>query len=141
MQQVVSENLAQPRFFTVLLSIFGGLAVLLAAIGAYGVISYSVRERTQEFGIRIALGADRGQVLGLVIRQALRLAGIGLGVGLVAALAGTRALASLLYGVKPLDVPTFAAAAAVLLIVAFLAAYLPARAAMKVDPLAALRYE
>ncbi len=141
MQQVVSENLAQPRFFTVLLSIFGGLAVLLAAIGAYGVISYSVRERTQEFGIRIALGADRGQVLGLVIRQAMKLAGVGLGLGLVAAMAGTRALASLLYGVKALDLPTFAAAAIVLLIVALLAAYLPARAAMKVDPLAALRYE
>ena len=141
MQQLMSDNIAQPRFFTVLLSVFGGLAVLLAAIGAYGVISYSVRERTQEFGIRIALGADRAEVLGLVIRQAMTLSGIGLGIGLVAALASTRALSSLLFGVRPLDVPTFAAAAIVLMIVALLAAYLPARSATKVDPLVALRYE
>jgi len=105
------------------------------------VISYSVRERTQEFGIRIALGADRGEVLRLVIRQAMTLTGIGLGVGLIAALATTRALSSLLFGVKPLDVPTFAAAAIVLMLVALLAAYLPARSATKVDPLLALRYE
>jgi predicted permease len=141
MQQLMSENIAQPKFFTVLLSVFGGLAVLLAAIGAYGVISYSVRERTQEFGIRIALGADRAQVLGLVIRRAMRLAAIGLGIGLIAALASTRALSSLLFGVKPLDMPTFAAAAIVLMLVALLAAYLPARSATKVDPLVALRYE
>ena len=141
MQQLISENIAPPRFFTVLLSVFGGLAVLLAAIGAYGVISYSVRERTQEFGIRIALGADRGEVLRLVIRQAMTLTGIGLGVGLIAALATTRALSSLLFGVKPLDVPTFAAAAIVLMLVALMAAYLPARSATKVDPLVALRYE
>ena len=141
MQQLISENIAPPRFFTVLLSVFGGLAVLLAAIGAYGVISYSVRERTQEFGIRIALGADRGEVLRLVIRQAMTLTEIGLGVGLIAALATTRALSSLLFGVKPLDVPTFAAAAIVLMLVALMAAYLPARSATKVDPLVALRYE
>ena len=141
MQQLMQDNIAQPRFFTVLLSVFGALAVLLAAIGAYGVISYSVRERTQEFGIRIALGADRAEVLGLVIRQAMALVAIGLGIGLVAALASTRALSSLLFGVKPLDVPTFAAAAIVLMLVALLAAYLPARSAMKVDPLVALRYE
>lgn len=141
MHQLISENIAPPRFFTVLLSVFGGLAVLLAAIGAYGVISYSVRERTQEFGIRIALGADRGEVLRLVIRQAMTLTGIGLGVGLLAALATTRALSSLLFGVKPLDVPTFAAAAIMLMLVALVAAYLPARSAMKVDPLVALRYE
>lgn len=141
MEHIVSENVAQPRFFTVLLSVFGGLAVLLAAIGAYGVISYSVRERTQEFGIRIALGADRVEVLALVIRQAMTLAGIGLGIGLVAAVVGTRALGSLLFGVKPLDFATFAAAAVVLIMVALLAAYLPARSATKVDPLVALRYE
>ncbi len=141
MQQLMQDNIAQATFFTVLLSVFGGLAVLLAAIGAYGVISYSVRERTQEFGIRIALGADRAEVLSLVIRQAMTLAGIGLAVGLVAALASTRALSSLLFGVKPLDVPTFAAAAIVLMVVALLAAYLPARSATKVDPLVALRYE
>jgi putative ABC transport system permease protein len=141
MQQLMSDNIAQPRFFTVLLGVFGALAVLLAAIGAYGVIAYSVRERTQEFGIRIALGADRAEVLRLVIGQAMALAAIGLGVGLIAALLSTRALSSLLFGVKPLDVPTFAAAAIVLMFVALLAAYLPARSATKVDPLVALRYE
>ena len=141
MQQLMQDNIAQPKFFTVLLGIFGGLAVLLAAIGAYGVISYSVRERTQEFGIRIALGADRVEVLGLVIRQAMTLAAIGLGIGLVAALASTRVLSRLLFGVKPVDLPTFLAAAIVLMIAALIAAYLPARSATKVDPLVALRYE
>lgn len=141
MQQIVSENVAHPRFFTVLLSVFGGLAVVLAAIGAYGVISYSVRERTQEFGIRIALGADRLQLLGLVIRQAMTLAAIGLGAGLVGAIASTRALGALLYGVKPLDAPTFLLAAILLMGVALLAAFLPAHHATTVDPLVALRHE
>jgi ABC-type antimicrobial peptide transport system permease subunit len=141
MQQLVSENVAQPRFFTVLLSIFGVLAVTLAAIGAYGVISYSVRERTQEFGIRIALGADRNEVLGLVLKQAMMLAGIGLVLGLIGALATTRLLSSLLYGIKAVDPATFAAAAAFLVVVALLATYVPARAATKVDPIVALRYE
>lgn len=141
MQQLVSENVAQPRFFTVLLSIFGLLAVILAAVGAYGVISYSVRERTQEFGIRIALGADRAEVLGLVLKQAMLLAAVGLSLGLIGALAMTRLLSTLLFGVKPMDPATFAAAAALLIIVALLATYLPARAATTVDPLVALRYE
>jgi predicted permease len=141
MQQLVSENVAQPRFFTVLLSIFGVLAVTLAAIGAYGVISYSVRERTQEFGIRIALGADRNEVLGLVLKQAMMLAGIGLVLGLIGALATSRLLSSLLFGIKAVDPATFAAAGAFLVVVALLATYVPARAATKVDPIVALRYE
>jgi ABC-type antimicrobial peptide transport system permease subunit len=141
MQQIISENVAQPRFFTVLLSVFGLLAVTLAAIGAYGVISYSVRERTQEFGIRIALGADRREVLGLVLKRAMTLAGIGLVLGLVGALATTRLLGSLLFGIKPLDPATFAAASAFLFVVALLATYVPAHAATKVDPIVALRYE
>lgn len=141
MQQLVSDNVAQPRFFTVLLSVFGVLAVILAAIGAYGVISYSVRERTQEFGIRIALGAGRAEVLALVLKQAMALAAIGLSLGLIGALATTRLLSTLLFGIRPLDPATFAAAATLLLAVALLATYLPARAATKVDPIVALRYE
>jgi len=141
MQQLVSENVAQPRFFTVLLSIFGLLAVTLAAIGAYGVISYSVRERTQEFGIRIALGAGRSEVLGLVLRQAMALTGVGLVLGLIGAVMTTRLLGSLLFGIHPMDPVTFALAAVFLAAVALLATYLPARAATKVDPMVALRYE
>ncbi|MBV9074062.1 MAG: ABC transporter permease [Acidobacteria bacterium] len=141
MEQLLSDNVAQPRFFSVLLSVFGFLAVSLAAIGAYGVISYSVRERTQEFGIRIALGANRQEVLGLVLKQALRLTGIGLGLGLLGSLAAAAVIKSLLFGVKPLDPATFIAAAVFLFAVALAATYVPARAATKVDPIVALRYE
>jgi predicted permease len=141
MQQLLSDNVAQPRFFTVLLTIFGLLAVVLAAVGAYGVISYSVRERTQEFGIRIALGADRAEVLGLVLKHSMLLAGVGLVLGLIGAIAITRLLGTLLFGIRPMDPATFAAAAVFLMVVALLATYLPARAATKVDPMLALRYE
>jgi predicted permease len=141
MQQVVSEHVAQPRFFTILLSVFGALAITLAAIGAYGVISYSVRERTQEFGIRMALGADRGQVLGLVLKRAMGLVAIGLGFGLVGALITARFLSTLLFGVKPMDVATFVAASILLLGIALLASYVPARWAMRVNPAVALRNE
>jgi putative ABC transport system permease protein len=141
MQQVVSEHVAQPRFFTVLLSVFGALAITLAAIGAYGVISYSVRERTQEFGIRMALGADRGQVLGLVLKRAMGLVAIGLGFGLIGALITTRFLSTLLFGVKPMDLATFAGASILLLAIALLASYVPARWATRVEPAVALRNE
>ena len=141
MQQIVSQNVAQPRFFTVLLSIFGALAVLLAAIGAYGVISYSVRERTREFGVRIALGADRAQVLALVIQQAMKLIGLGLSAGVLGALATTHLLRNLLFGVKPMDVPTLVVAAILLLGVGLVAAYVPAHSATRIDPLVALRHE
>lgn len=141
MQQVVSEHVAQPRFFTILLSVFGALAITLAAIGAYGVISYSVRERTQEFGIRMALGADRGQVLGLVLKRAMRLVAMGLGFGLIGALITTRFLSTLLFGVKPMDLATFIAASILLLGIALLASYVPARWATRVNPAVALRNE
>jgi predicted permease len=141
MQQVISHNVAQPRFFSVLLSVFGFLALTLAAIGAYGVISYSVRERTQEFGIRIALGANRHEVLTLVLKRAMTLAGIGLGLGLMGSMAAAGVLKSLLFGVKPLDPATFFAASVLLVVVALIATYVPARAATRVDPIVALRYE
>src|SRR6185437_15366502 len=118
LSELVDQNVAQPRFFTVLLAIFGGLAMLLAAIGAYGVISYSVRERTQEFGIRMALGASRDQVLRVVLRRAAMLTLAGLAFGLMGAVAGAGLLKSLLFGIRPLDPVSFAAAGTLLVIVA-----------------------
>ena len=141
LDSVVSSNVAQPRFFAVLLATFGALALLLAGVGTYGVIAYTVRQQTQEFGVRMALGAQRRDVLFSVLKRSLRLAAIGLGIGIVAALAGTRILSSLLFGVSPTDPATFVGTAAVLGLVALLASYLPARWATRVDPMVALRYE
>jgi ABC-type antimicrobial peptide transport system permease subunit len=119
----------------------GGLAVLLAAIGVYGVLSYSVARRTGEIGIRMALGARREQVLRFVLRDGLRLIGAGIVVGAVAALIGTRFLKAFLFGVEPLDPTSFAGAAALLLLIALGAAFVPAAHASRVDPLTALRHE
>lgn len=124
-----------------MLSAFGGLALLLAAVGLYGVVSYSVAQRTREVGIRMALGADIGDVLRLMIGRGMRLAGIGVAMGAIAAGALSRVLSSLLYGVSAIDPLAFLAAAAVLLTVAFVANLLPARRAAKVNPTVALRYE
>ena len=117
------------------------MALLLTAIGLYGVLAYNVGQRSREIGIRMALGAQKSQVLSLVIRHGLRLILVGIGVGLVAALALTRVMGSLLFEVRPTDPVTYLAVSALLLVVGFLACWLPARRATRVDPIQSLRYE
>jgi predicted permease len=141
MEQVLSTSLADWRFHAILLGAFGSLALLISTIGIYGVISYSVAQRTHEMGVRMALGAARRDVVKLVVGQGLRLALAGIAIGLVGALALTRFLASILFGVKPTDPLTFVSVCLILTVVAVLASYLPARRATKVDPMVALRYE
>jgi putative ABC transport system permease protein len=141
MEQVLADSVSQPRTFTLLMGVFAALALALASVGIYGVVSYSVSQRTHEVGVRLALGAERVDVLRLVVGQGMALTGIGLGIGLGGALALTRFLSSFLYGVRPTDPITFAVVALTLAGVALLATYIPARRAMKVDPMVALRYE
>ncbi|MBZ5729228.1 MAG: ABC transporter permease [Acidobacteriia bacterium] len=141
MDQVVENHMAQPRFCMFLLCVFGGAALLLAAIGIFGVMAYSVAERTREFGIRIAMGALRADVLRLVAFGAVRLAGAGILCGLAGAFALTRLMKALLYDVSPTDAATFLLVSALLTLVALAAAYLPAHRAAKVDPVVTLRYE
>ena len=141
MTTVLATQLAQPRFNMLLLGAFAVVAMLLAAIGIYGVIAYSVAQRTREIGIRMALGAQRRDMLAMVLRQSLTVVAIGIAVGLLAAFAGTRLLASLLYGVGANDLFTYASVVLLLGAAASLASYIPARRAMRVDPMVALRYE
>jgi len=141
MDGVVAEANAQPRFEMLLLSIFATVALVLAAVGIYGVMSYSVSRRTHEIGVRMSLGANRKDVLLLVVRHGMMLALGGLAAGIAGALVLSRLMTKLLYGVHPTDPITFAGVAAVLSLVALLACYLPARRAMRVDPMVALRYE
>jgi putative ABC transport system permease protein len=141
MNDVVSRAAAQWRVPMLLLSAFAGVAMLLAMLGIYGITSYYVTQRTHEIGVRMALGAQIADVLKLVLRRAMLLSVMGVGIGVVGAFAVTRYLASLLFGVRPVDVITFAAVAIGLVVVALIAAVLPARRATKVDPLVALRYE
>lgn len=141
MDQLLGNSLAQRRLTLILLASLAALALLLAAVGIYGVISYAVRQRTHELGIRMALGAQARDVLTLILTQGVKLTMIGIGLGLVAAYALTRWMESLLFGVRPTDALTFGMIAFALLLVALLACWIPARRATKVDPMIALRYE
>jgi putative ABC transport system permease protein len=141
MEALTSENVAAPRFRTLLLGIFAGLAMGLALVGVYGVMSYVVGQRSNEIGLRMALGATQGDVLRLVLRQTLLLAGLGIVIGLAGAAAVTQFLTSMLFAVRATDPTTYAAVIGLLALVALAASYLPARRAMRVDPMVALRYE
>lgn len=141
MDRLLAKSVARQSFNMILFGIFGSIAMLLAAIGIYGVMSYTVQQRTNEMGIRIALGAGAGQLLRLVVGHGLVLVAIGVGIGLASSFALTRLMSSLLYGVKATDVGTFAIVAVVLAAVAALACFIPARRATRVDPIIALRYE
>ena len=141
MDAVLAEAQSQPRFLTLLLTLFSGVALVIATVGIYGVISYSVARRSKEFGLRMALGAQPGRVLALVMKQGLALTAIGVAAGIVAALLLTRLMATLLFGVQPTDPLTFLSVSTILAVVALAASYVPALRATKVDPMKALRYE
>jgi ABC-type antimicrobial peptide transport system permease subunit len=141
LEQQKDQSLSLQRLAATLLGSFGVLALLLAALGIYGVLAYAVRRRTREIGIRMALGARVGDVLRLVLRQGLALAGVGMVIGLAGSVATTHLLRGFLFGIQPLDPLTFAAVAAVLAGVAVVACWLPARRAARIDPMVAVRYE
>jgi predicted lysophospholipase L1 biosynthesis ABC-type transport system permease subunit len=141
MDDVMERAQARPRFLTLLLSLFSITALAIATVGIYGVVSYSVARRTKEFGLRMVLGAQGADVLGLVMKQGAGMVVVGLVAGLVVAFALTRLMASLLFGVAPTDLATFASVTVVLAGVALAACYVPARRATRVDPMQTLRYE
>jgi ABC-type antimicrobial peptide transport system permease subunit len=141
LDDAVSTSLAERRFSMEMVACFAATALLLAALGIYGVISYIVSERTRDIGIRLALGAERGKILAMVLRQGLGLAMAGAALGLVGSVIVSHLMAGLLYGVMPTDPLTFVGVTLVLTGVALAACYIPARRAMRVDPMIALRYE
>ena len=138
---VVAKSIARPRFDTMLLGIFAAVALVLASVGLYGVMNYSATQRTQEIGIRMALGAKPGDILRLVVGQGIRLTFAGIVIGIVASFALTRVMSNLLFGITATDLPTFLGVSALLTAVAVLANYIPARRATRVNPVIALRYE
>jgi putative ABC transport system permease protein len=140
-EEIVGRSVAAPRFNTLLLGLFAGVALILTAVGLYGVIAYSVAQNTQQIGIRVALGAQTTDVFRMIVGQGTRLTVVGVLIGLAAAYGLTRLMSSLLYGVAATDPWTFAGVAALLMLVAMLACYLPARRATRIDPVVALRYE
>ena len=141
MEQVVAASMARRSFTTLLLAVASAIALALSAVGVYGVISYLVAQRRSEIGIRMALGARAGEVGRLVVLRSVRLAAAGVALGLAGALAATRSLRSLLYGVSPTDPATLAGVSAFLVLLAAAASYVPARRAMRIDPVEALRHE
>jgi predicted permease len=141
LEEYVDRSVASPRFQTLLIALFALLALVLTAVGLYGVVAYGVAQRTREFGIRLALGARPQQLRRLVLRNAMRLAAAGVAIGVAGAAVAARLLAAALYGVHPLDPATFAAVAATLFAVALVASFIPARRATRVDPMLALRAE
>ena len=141
MDQIVERALVADRFLTLLYGTFAGVALVLAAVGIYGVMTFSVAQRTHEIGLRMALGAAREHVLAVILKEGLVLALIGLGIGLVGAALVGRAMRGMLYGVNTFDLTAFGGVALALFAAALLACYVPARRATKVDPMVALRYE
>src|SRR5262249_22806905 len=136
---LVEASLGQPRFNTILLSVFASIALLLAAVGVYGVTSFAVSERTREIGVRMALGADRAAILGMIVRDGAAMAAAGVGPGMAGASMVARGLRVLLFGVNPWDPLVFASVAGLLALVALAACYVPARRASRLDPTVALR--
>ena len=141
LEEVFAESIARPRLTAVTMSVFAGAALLLAALGVYGIVAYSVSQRSREFGIRVALGAKPSQIIGMVVGQNLRIVALGLGAGLVAAIPATRLMRGLLYQVGPNDPATFAAIGLLLAVIAIVASYLPARRGTQVDPVVTLKSE
>jgi ABC-type antimicrobial peptide transport system permease subunit len=137
----IDESLFQERLFARVTSFFGALGALLACVGIYGVMAFAVAHRTREIGIRVALGASPGQIAAMILRETIALVGVGIAIGIVLALGGSRLISTLLYGLKPTDPLTIAMTALLMLAAAIFAGYVPARRATKVDPMVALRYE